>query len=226
MTKLLRKIFIIGVVLIAVLFVYNIVKFTINQNNYSYKIITGKDNRFDSLFKIEELDDLSVRSVFGNEYEQIYFYDYLEVYQVIIWNINGFSNVDLTENHLFTIDNFDDIVFYDKNYTNFGRYMLTSKLSPLELNVVNMYTEKGMILINHDESKLFSYMDLYSTGIVIGDGKNYLLRIESKESVHYNIGFINGQNGFQLIVLSKKKNAEIDNDLFFKLFNVPEMPHD
>jgi len=220
MSRIFKKILIIGTTLIAILLFYNIVIFTITNSAYSYKIILGKNTKFDSLFNPNFIDSISVTSVIGNEYEQIYFYNYSDNYRIVIWNISGFIDIDLSKNHLFIVDDLRSVVFPNKNYSDIGRYTLSSRLSPLVLKKINVYAEKGMDLISHEESKYFSYMDISSRGIAIGNKEEFVIKLESDEMIHYNIGFINGQSGFQLIIISKDQGEIIEDNLFFKLFRL------
>ena len=210
-------------IIFVVIFLITYFLFThIKYGKYSYNFLNKNDTYYIELFNSNIKKSIFLDYIIGNENEQIYCYTFQKKFDLIVWNINGFSEVDLSQLHLYIIDEFHKIDFINKRFSEFDGYTISSALNILKAKQLLLYSSKGADIVNHFESEKFSYLNIISKGLVISDSFEYKIKIESKKSMHYNFAFIKSEIGFQFVILTSK-NADLEDDMLLKMlkYSVP-----
>jgi len=123
-------------------FLINYIISIIEFKKFGYEILMGKNKSYDYLFKNECFSDIDFADVIGNQKEQIYFYKYKKEFDLIVWNISGFKDVDLTDIKFFASDDFEGIRFHPMRYTKMDIFEITSISENLEISQLTAYTNK------------------------------------------------------------------------------------
>lgn len=206
-------IWIIGVLVLSIIIVFNFIPISISTTNNRYGIIEKQNPMITNLFKDSVQDNLMFQTAFGNKNEQIYIYDYKSIYNLIIWNITGFSDILLKELNIVTNNQFEEIKFNPQSYIEWGdpKVKILSKVDSLSAKKIIIHVDEGCKLKKSKKEPNFLFLDIESNGFAISDiPLDYKLKIEFERKLNYNVCFVNRKRSFQIIIL-KKNNS----DLFF-----------
>ena len=212
----LKKIGLLLVVIIILIIVGNIIYTSLILNNYSYNIIT-EARFFNNVFKENVKNELSFKHALGNENEQIYFYSYKNTYDLVIYKIDGFANVNLEELHLLINDDLNEIVINPQRLSELESYKIVSKSENIVAEKINVFTNNSAEIKKHFESIDYSYLNIVSEGILIGSLTEYLIKVKSKEKLNFNFAFVKDDNNFLLIILTSNTDKEFNEDILLNL---------
>ena len=215
-----KKGFKIGLYIVLAIIIVNIISFiysVVIAEKHNYDIIHNPTKTYNYLFKKKFENKLQFDYAIGNDNEQIYVFKFENDYDLIIWSINGFSKIDLSEVKLINIEDFDKIGFNSTNISGFKCFQIISKGDLLKANSLNIYINNEVDIRNHFDENNFSYLNIVSKGIALGDLHEYKIKIESNENIHFNFALIKSRSEFQFVILAPRGNHNMEDDLLLKV---------
>lgn len=212
--------------IIAIFFIIIITNFIISSvktKEFRYYIIKNQDTKFLYLFEDSIQNDFTFKYAYGNSNEQIFIYDYIKKYHLIIWNISGFKNVVPLDMEIVSNDDFARINFNPQTYTEWGKpqIKLLSKVEHLKANKITIHVDEDYKLINYKKDTSFLFLNLESKGFAISDSLiDYKLKIAFEEKSNYNVAFTNQNSSFQVIILKGIHENIIDENMLFGILQI------
>lgn len=213
MKKLFSKIIIGVVLLILSLFVINLIvnrKFLTESLEYGYEAY-GKKALFHELFKPQIQKELIIKSSFGNNYEQISINSFND-YDIYIWNIKGFQNIQMDSLLVGYVDNFNDIVFNPNRYITWGMppITLSSKMENLQAEKISVNLDEKSKVLNHLRGNNFLILNLKSNGIALYNSNfDYLLKLGADRFIELEVCFLKDSDSFKIILLKPNQNHKL-----------------
>lgn len=201
-----KKAIIIIILIIITLLAINIITGPVMNHRNKYNLIKNAHHLNDYLFNNGARKMISLKSAMGNKDEQIYFYNFDYDYDLIVWNIKGFSKVNLAKIHLYEITNFNSILINPQRFFEMGYFKAISESAKLMSENMTIYTNQGARILNHFEKPDTAYLDIISDGLMLGHENNYFIKIVAKTPIHFSFLFLKDSNGFHFIILSSKNN--------------------
>ncbi len=214
-----KKYILIILIGIASIIVTSIIHGLIVDSKVGYKIYTSAEKNHTYLFIEKYAEKLVFDYAIGNDREQISIYQFDKDYKLLIWDINGFSSVNLSELHLMSIENFNEIKFTSFRDNNFGHYRIISELETLQASKIELWTNIDFNVQNHFETIDFAYLNLISKGLIVSVENKAKIKLESEKDLVFNYAFVNNHKGFHFIILTHEKNHDMNNDLLLKILN-------
>lgn len=208
------------IVIISALIILSVLHFILTAKQlrkYEYKFIPNDTTFMSSIFKKNVNDNISFSTAMGNNHESMYVYDFDNGYDLIIWNIKGFSEVDLLSMHLYINENFDKIKLNPMRFVEFRNFKVISSTDLLVTKTLNLLSDIKMNEINHFERDNFSYSNMISNGIALYDENRYYIKIEAPMKMSFNFAFIKNEYGFLFIILAPRESYEMREDLLLDL---------
>lgn len=199
-----KKIVVITVVAVAVIIVINLLFASKADKKNKYDFIKESPHLNDYLFNKNARNKLSLISAMGNKQEKIFFYRFDKNYNLIVWNIKGFSKVDLSKIHLYKIKNFNSILINPQRFFEMGYFKVISKTEQLKSNKLTIYTSDNANILNHFEKTDTAYLNIVSNGLILGNKNKFFIKLISKNPFFFNLLFIKNPKGFHFIILSSK----------------------
>ncbi len=160
------------------------------------------------MFNKNARNKISLISAMGNEREKIFFYRFDNNYNLIVWNIKGFSKVDLCKIHLYKIEKFNSILINPQRFFEIGYFKVISKTDQLKSDKLTIYTNRDAKILNHFEKSDTAYLDIVSDGLILGNKNDFFVKLISKNPVFFNVLFVKNLKGFYFIVLSSKNKMK------------------
>lgn len=212
-----------GIGLLILALVVNFFVVSSKTKEYSYGDILKQDSISLSIFKDLSQSRLTYKNGFGNNSEQIFTYDYWNNYNLIIWKIDGFSEVEPLNIKLFNNFDFDKIEINPQHYSLFSdpQVKLSSKIEILIANNITLHFDKNYSIIDSKKDSNFIFLNIESNGFALADSfNNYKVKVEFEERLHYNLSFINQDSIFQILLLTGKGNSIIEENLLFDMLKL------
>ena len=217
-----KKIIIIIIIVVIAIIGLNFVFTSLRLSKNTYKTITDNLKTNDYLFNKKERNHIFLNFAIGNKSEQVYFYKYRKKYDLIVWNIKGFSKVDLSKIHLFKIENFDNIIINPQRFYDFGYFKLISEQKKMKSTKLSMLINTNANIIYHSEKPDMAYLDVISNGLILANNNTFFIKIASVKRYDFNFMFLKDTKGFHFLILSSETNINRNND---KLLNIIYPPH-
>jgi hypothetical protein len=223
MNKIIKYIlWVIAVILIIT--ILNFIFLTVKTRNYRYDVTLIHNPKISNLFKDSLQASLIFNAAFGNENEQIYIYDYKQSFNLIVWNLAGFSKVNPSEIELVTNSNFSLIKFNPQTYIDWGNPKVRMSVKHELFDVTNLiiHVNEGFTLNNSIKKNEILFLDMISNGLVVSDNEiDYKLKFEFDSPMHCNVVFTNQISSFQIILLKPIGNNKIGEFELIDLLKIP-----
>lgn len=210
--------------IIFLIIITNFIRICNRYDRYSYYPFGTANPLVTDLFKDSINLDLTFHSGFGNELEQVYIFDYLDSYNLIIWNLSGFSKVNPNEIELVTNSDFSLIKFNPHTYINWGSPKVKMIVKPELFDATNLiiHVNEGFTLNNSIKKNEMLFLDMISNGLVVSDNEiDYKLKFEFDSAMHCNVVFTNQISSFQIILLKPIGNNKIGEFELIDLLKIP-----
>jgi|GEM_PF-3297558 len=201
-----------------VILIINYLPFLSKVDQVRYNILDKNKYSCDYLFKDSVISDINLYNIIGNENEQMLFYSYGNL-EIVVWNIRGFREIDLSDIQLYMFDEFNKIRFNPKRFTEIGQVKISSVLQNLVGDTLNYYTDSDVDIIDHFENKHLSILSIRSVGFALGDTEDFKLKFETSEKSLFNIALRSEKTGSTLIVLTSGNNEDFQERLLWNLLN-------
>lgn len=203
-----KKIAIILLVGVAIIIAASLIIFNRTDSKNKYAFLKESPHINDYLFNKSVRNKISLKSAMGNDQEKIFFYRFENDYNLIVWNIKGFSSVELSKIHLYKIKNFNSIHINPQRFFKTDYFKVISKTKPLKSNKLKIYTNDNANIIDHFEKTDTAYLNIVSRGLILGNKNDFFIKLISKNTSFFNFLFLKNKKGFYFIVLSSQKRMK------------------
>lgn len=212
MSKSLKIIFGISLFVLALLVLNLVVNrtFLADSLEYGYEA-KGKKALFQKLFKPEVQKKLNLKGSFGNDNEQISINSF-DNYDIFIWNITGFKEIEMDSLLIGYVDHFDDIIFNPKRYIDWGvpQVTLSSKMENLVAKQISVNISEQSKIEKHLRGDNFLSLNLKSDGFAVYNRSlDYLLKIEIDRFLEFEVCFLKDSESFKIILFKPNSQNEL-----------------
>jgi len=206
-----KKVAIIIISVLVTILIINFVYSAIILNDCKYNLVIDDSKNY-NLFNPENRNKISFKQALGNDSEQLFFYKYEKNLDLIVWRIKGYSNVDLSDIHMYLIENFNDIFINPNRSFEMERFEISSKTDTLLAKRLLLYTGIHAEIINHFENDTSSYVSLLSKGFIVAEENNPQIKISGNKQMIFNVFMKKEDDSICLIFLAFDSNNVLNYD--------------
>ena len=216
-----KKIVVILAIIVIVIVGLNLLFTSLRLNNNTYSPLKNNSEANDYLFKKEKRNQIFLNYALGNDSEQIYFYKYKKKYDLVVWNIKGFLKVDLSNIHLYKVENIDNININPQRFFNLGYFKLMSKQKKMKSFNLSMFTNLNAKVIYHKEKANMAYLDIITNGLILGNNSTSFIKVVSVKELDFNFIFLKDTKGFHFLIFSSKTNVNRNENKLLDIISIP-----
>lgn len=225
MTKKSKKYLKYSLLVLIILIIVGIARDINKVNDFLFNSIKNEDSKYLHLFKNDIRRNLELKSANGNPYEDIFIYSYKQKYNLVVWNISGYNNINPENIALASNSEFEREGFTSEFKLEFGtpKVEISSSLEKKNTDTLTIQLNDDYEILNYKRQKDLLFLNFKSKGILLSQGTYDLkAKIFFEEQNNFQTVFLNNKSQFLIITLIPIDSSivETENLLYDILFGI------
>lgn len=214
-----------SLLVLIILIIVGIARDISKVNDFLFNSIKNEDSKYLHLFKNDIRRNLELKSANRNPYEDIFIYSYKQKYNLVVWNISGYNNINPENIALASNSEFEREGFTSEFKLEFGtpKVEISSSLEKKKTDTLTIQLNDDYEILNYKRQKDLLFLNFKSKGILLSQGTYDLkAKIFFEEQNNFQTVFLNDKSQFLIITLIPIDSSiiETENLLYDILFGI------